>query len=367
MRTNMFNRRKTISYIKNSFGVKINRKLVAFYVDDWGSVRTRDTKALDYLRKKGVAVDAARFSRYDTLASEQDLLELFAVLRSVKDCNGNNACFTAVMNPCNPNFEAMKKTGYTEFISEPFTETLKKYGYHDVINLWKEGFGENIFYPIFHGTEHVSRSQLLAALQSGNLPDVWAFEYDSVGVPGSLKNIMTPYWMNSADEKDVLAENIKQGLDAFERIFGFRANQFRAGGDVISPELYPVLRDNGIKYMDDTLFVKRHLGNGRYQTMINFSGVKNRFGQKNIIRNCVFEPASNGISDAVGNCMLMIDVAFRCHKPAVISSHRVNYVGALDANNRKQGLLRLSELLKEIVKRYPDVEFVNADRLGDIL
>ena len=367
MRRNMLNRRKTVSFIKNVFGVRTGRKLVAFYVDDWGSVRTRDTKALDYLKNKGIAVDSARFSRYDTLASEQDLHKLYSILRSVKDCNGNNACFTAVMNPCNPNFEAIKKNGYSEFISEPFTETLKKYGYYKVFDLWKQGVAENLFYPIFHGTEHVSRSRFLAALQSGNLPDIWAFECDSVGVPGSLQNIMTPYWMNSADEKDVLAENLKQGLEAFERIFGFQANQFRAGGDVISPDLYAVLRNNGVKYIDDTLYVKRHLGDGRYKTIVNFPGKMNRYGQKIIIRNCVFEPASNVISDAVGNCLMMIDVAFRCHKPAVISSHRVNFVGALDENNSKQGLSRLSELLQEIVKRYPDVEFVNADQLGELL
>jgi len=363
----MLNKRIITSLIKNSIGGTTNRKLVSFHVDDWGSVRTRDIKALDYLRQKGVAVDSERFSRYDSLASEQDLLELFTVLRSVKDCNGNNVCFTAVMNSCNPNFEVMKKNGYLEFVSEPFTDTLKKYGYNDVINLWKEGINENIFYPIFHGTEHVSRRQLLTALQNSNMPDIWAFECDSVGVPGSLEGVMKPYWINSSNENAVLAENIKQGLDEFEQIFHFRANQFRAGGDVISPDLYPMLRDNGIKYMDETFYVKRHLGGGRYKTIVNIFGKKNRFGQKNIIRNCVFEPTNNLTFDSIGNCLLMIDIAFKCRKPAVISSHRVNYIGSLDIDNREQGLLRLSKLLKEIVKRYPDVEFVNADQLGDII
>lgn len=363
----MLYKRKIVSLIKNSIGVTTKRKLVAFHVDDWGSVRTRDTKALDYLRKKGLAIGSERFSRYDTLANKQDLLELFTILRSVKDCNGNHVCFTAVTNPCNPNFEAMKKNGYAEFVSEPFIDTLIKYGYNDVFELWKEGIRENIFYPIFHGTEHVSRQRLLTALQNGNLPDIWAFECESVGVPGSLEGVMTPYWMNSSKENVELTENIKQGLDEFERIFGFRANQFRAGGDVISPDLYPVLKDHGIKYMDETLYIKRYLGDGRYRTMINILGKKNRFGQKNIIRNCVFEPTNNLTFDSVGNCLLMIDVAFKCRKPAIISSHRVNYVGSLDVNNRKQSLLRLAKLLNEIVKRYPDVEFVNADQLGDII
>ena len=363
----MLNKRKITVLLKNSIGVNTSRKLIAFYVDDWGSVRTRDKKAVAYLKSKGVDIDKNRFSQYDSLASEIDLCDLFDTLRSVKDKNGNSACFTAVMNPCNPNFEAIRKNRFSAFVSESFTETLKKYGYHHVFDLWKQGMNENIFYPMFHGTEHVSRSQLIKALQMGNKPDVWAFECESVGVPGSLNGVMQPYYIERAKDNEALAENVRSGLNEFEKIFGFRARQFRAGGDNISPELYPILKAFGIEYMDETTYINRYLGDGKYKRCFAYTGKINKIGQKLIVRNCVFEPANTRTFDPVMNCIGMMDIAFRCHKPAIISSHRVDYAGSINENNRKQGLLKLSQLLHEIVKRYPDVEFVNADQLADII
>ena len=363
----MLNRRKIISFLKNSVGVTTNRRIVAFYVDDWGSVRTRDKMAVEYLKSKGVDMDKSRFARYDTLASDIDLYALFETLQSVKDRNGNNACFTAVMTPCNPDFEAIRNNRFSEFVSEPFTDTLSKYGYCNVLDLWKQGIGENIFYPIFHGTEHVSRSQLMKALSVRNKPDVWAFECDSVGVPGSINGIMQPYYIENSKDNEALAKNIYDGLEAFEKIFGFRARQFKAGGDIISPELYPVLKECGIEYLDETFYMNRYIGDGKYKRCFSYTGKVNNAGQKLIVRNCIFEPTDNSTTDALSKCLQMIDIAFKMKKPAIISSHRVNYVGEIDEKNRKAGLTELSRLLKEIVKRYPDVEFVNSDQLDKLI
>lgn len=363
----MLNRRKTVSLLKNSIGVGTQRKLVAFYVDDWGSVRTRNKKAVGYLQSKGIDVDKSRFSRYDSLASADDLSALFESLRSVKDKNGNSACFTAVMNPCNPNFDAIRKNQFSGFVSEPFTDTLAKYGFQKSLDLWKEGIREKLFYPIFHGTEHVSRTQLMKALRMGNEPDVRAFECDSVGTTGSLAGIMQPCYIEHAKDNEDLAENIRMGLDTFEKIFSFRARQFKAGDDVVSPDLYPVLQACGIAYMDEPTYINRHLGDGKFKRYFAYTGKVNHTGQRIIVRNCIFEPTDNHTSDALSKCLQMIDAAFCMKKPAIISSHRVNFAGTIDEKNREAGLAKLVLLLRTIVNRYPEVEFVNADQLGDTL
>ena len=59
-----------------------------------------------------------------------------------------------------------------------------------------------------------------------------------------------------------------------------------------------------------------------------------------------------------------IKVAFLLHKPAIISSHRVNYIGSLKESNRKNGLTQLSILLKSILKNWPDVQFMTTIELG---
>ena len=55
--------------------------------------------------------------------------------------------------------------------------------------------------------------------------------------------------------------------------------------------------------------------------------------------------------------------AFRMHKPAHISSHRVNYSGHIDAQNRNIGLKKLKILLSEITRKWPDVEFISGQEL----
>jgi len=71
--------------------------------------------------------------------------------------------------------------------------------------------------------------------------------------------------------------------------------------------------------------------------------------------------------DWVNSCLNDIDMAFRWNKPAIISSHRVNYIGALDPGNRENGLSQLKQLLKEVVSRWPDVEFMTSAELGDLI
>ena len=62
-----------------------------------------------------------------------------------------------------------------------------------------------------------------------------------------------------------------------------------------------------------------------------------------------------------------IDIAFKWRKPATISSHRVNYIGWLNKQNRKHGLQKLDELLAQIIKYWPDVEFMTSEELGDLI
>jgi hypothetical protein len=95
-------------------------------------------------------------------------------------------------------------------------------------------------------------------------------------------------------------------------------------------------------------------------------GSRNEHGQIILTRNCIFEPSEEG-KDWVDSCISDIKIAFRMRKPAVISTHRVNYIGALDESNRKRGLLQLDLLLKKIVKEWPEVEFITSEQLGDII
>ncbi len=106
---------------------------------------------------------------------------------------------------------------------------------------------------------------------------------------------------------------------------------------------------------------------GKYKKKVHFLGKRNSFGQRYLIRNCFFEPSLSGSADAVERCMARIAIAFRWNKPAVICSHRINYIGSLDRSNREKSLALLKELLEKIIHKWPEVEFMTSDKLGDII
>jgi hypothetical protein len=81
----------------------------------------------------------------------------------------------------------------------------------------------------------------------------------------------------------------------------------------------------------------------------------------------MFEPAENPQIDAVDEALLQINLAFRYNKPAIISSHRVNYIGSLNSKNRTRNIKKLDNLLTSITKRWPDVEFMSSDQLINLI
>jgi len=84
-----------------------------------------------------------------------------------------------------------------------------------------------------------------------------------------------------------------------------------------------------------------------------------------VVRNVVFEPGKDMGFEPVSRAVEQIRAAFFWGRPAIISSHRVNFCGHLDEGYRKQGLDALARLLKAIVSRWPEVEFLSVDRLLD--
>jgi hypothetical protein len=62
-----------------------------------------------------------------------------------------------------------------------------------------------------------------------------------------------------------------------------------------------------------------------------------------------------------------MEVAFKMKKPAIISAHRLNFIGTIDQKNRDNNLRQFNRLLKEITQRWPEVEFFTSDRLGELM
>jgi hypothetical protein len=165
---------------------------------------------------------------------------------------------------------------------------------------------------------------------------------------------------------DFVTSSVKQGLDLFEEIWGFRSKSLIAPCYTWHPDVEKLFHSNGIT----------HIQTGRVQRIPNLSGIKirRRFtGERNKIdqvytsRNVMFEPSLNQNHDWLSSCLKEIKTAFAWNKPAIISSHRLNFMGTIREENRSKNLSLLKTLLISIVKEWPDVEFVSSDKLGVII
>jgi len=356
-------------------GWHTTRKILVIESDDWGSIRMPSKKTYQKFLDNGIRVDRDPYCKYDSLASKEDLEALFEVLKKVKDKNGRNAILTANSVVANPDFEKIKKSDFTQYHYEPFTETIKKSPHHDgALELWRQGMSEGIFYPQFHGREHVNIKKWLHSLQVGEEVTRLSFEFKTFGLTSEVDSRINNNYMgafNSGLPEDIQQYNIilREGLDLFEKIFGYRSLSFIPTTYTWNPNIEQSLRLYGVKYLqgivsqripldDDTTFTYKNN---------NYQGTQSKSGLLYLMRNSYFEPSQNPSIDWVSNCLNRIYIAFRWNKPATISVHRLNFIGSIFPENRNQNLKLFSRLLNEIVKKWPTVEFMSSSQLGSLM
>ena len=357
--------------IKNIIGWKTKRKIVVFSVDDYGNVRLDSKQARDKMFSNGLK-PTSRFDIFDTLETTDDLNALYETLSSVKDKNNLHPVFTAFATCANIDFERMKQNGYSNYQYEELPESFNKLkGYEKTWQLWQDGMLNRLLVPQFHGREHLNIKVLMEALHKKDRDTLNCFEnrsYAAIADTGySTISFTAALDFYKFEENESLKNIVADGLNLFEKVFGYRATNFTpCGSNGYSSSIDPVLAKGGIKYIDTSRFKEEHLGEGRLgKKTFNYTGKKNNLGQTYLVRNCVFEPTEERGIDWVAYCMKQIEAAFRWNLPANISSHRVNFCGHIDPKNREAGLKALHLLLTAIVKRWPDAEFMTSKELGD--
>jgi len=352
-------------------GWRTNHKFVVIESDDWGSIRMPSKEVYMKLLNAGIRVDKCPYNQYDSLASEKDLMYLFDVLTQFKDINGNHPVLTANCTVANPDFDKIKASGFSEYYYEYFTETLKRYPNHNrSFELWKQGINENVFYPQFHGREHLNVPRWMNALRN-NLPEtILTFNLGLFGLSTNITSEKRKSYLAALEfdtEQERLEKHviIRDGLNIFEKIFGYKSLSFVAPNYTWSCDLHKVLYENGVKYFQS--FHKQFHPNlsGKCNTDIQrYLGEQNEYRQTFLIRNCFFEPSLNHTVDPVDSCLKEIQIAFFWNKPAIISAHRLNFIGELVPENRNKNLKSLKSILREMQKKWPEVEFLSSDNLG---
>ncbi|MEZ7506111.1 polysaccharide (de)acetylase [Flavobacterium sp. Arc2] len=358
--------------LSNIPGWRTNRKIVIIESDDWGSIRMPSNFVRETLETKYVSMgdqERQRYTKYDTLANEADFEALYETLTQFKDINGKHPVFTAVSVVANPDFDKIKEANFEKYFYEPFNTTLERYGHENTFKMWQEGKAQNLFVPQFHGREHLNVLVWMRQLRAKESSTMEAFKLNCWGFENKNKfNIDYQAAFDLELPSDVVDQKtvIQKGLEMFEQIHGYKADFFVPPNGPFNNKLEMTAALSGIKYMSTSKIQSEPQGQGIQKKRLHYLGQKNASGQLYITRNCFFEPSAPG-KDWVSSCMNDIENAFKWGKPAVISSHRVNFIGGIVENNRTNSLAALTTLLTQIQTHWPNVEFMTSSDLGDVI
>ena len=362
--------------VVNIPGWSTTRKILVIESDDWGSERVRSNEDSEALEKAGFDLSDTSFYRYDGLETDDDVRGLLEVLSKYKDRNGNHPVFTLACNVANPDYKRIKATNFEEYhyisSKQACNEDPRR---KNVFDLHKEGISKGLTYPVFHGREHLNVQRWLRLLQAKDPSVSLLFEHGSCNyIYGINKQFLgelpAAFDLEFASDLDYQREVIDDGLELFRKTWGYESRYFIMPNGPINNQLEKDTYSKGVQFLLGDRRQNEPLGDGKYKKHLRWIGNRNRFGQYYLTRNGFLEPGvveAGLCNDALEKGLLAVERAFRWHKPAIISSHRINYIGFLNPEVRDKGLKTLDLFLAAVLKRWPDVEFMNSVQLGNLI
>jgi len=361
-------KRRLVSNFESILGWRTNRHILVIESDDWGSIRMPSHEVYKKLLNAGVRFGNAGYEEYDTIASCDDLECLFEACSSFRDINGRPLVITANAVVANPDFDKIKESGYKEYYYEPITTTMQRYyPEKSPFILWKEGMERGVFRPQLHGREHVNVSMWMNSLRKGHIGAREAFDEGVFAIcvlpeeDGRVRNTEALNYQNTS-EFEVVKKSLVEASGMFDKMFGYKSKSFIAPSFKWDSAVESILNEIGVKYIQG---LYKHTDNG--QVKYNYIGKRNNNGQIYLNRSCHFEYSQLPNTNWIEECLKSMEIAYRWHKPFTINMHRLNFVGALDVNNRVNNLQRLKRFVTLAQKRWPDIEFMASDELGDII
>jgi len=359
--------------VQNIPGLKTRRKIVVIESDDWGSIRMSSRKTYDSLLSMGYTFIQNRYNQFDALESNEDIEILFDALIKFKDINGHPPIITANNIVGNPDFKKIKDSEFKEYFFEPFPLTYMRYPNHDrAFELLKKGIRDGVIKPQFHGRDHVNVAAWLSALQKDDKNVHLAFSEKMISFHSDTsadpkEQYMDALYSKNKNDKVYILKSLIEGANLFKEIWGFESKSFIAPCYIWDSEIEDILMNEGVRFLQGVYIQLEPSFLNKLRKKYHYVGQQNHSGQYYLVRNAIFEPSSRKYMDPVGNCLKEVAIAFRWMKPAIICSHRVNYIGSIYPENRTKNIILLKQLLAAILKKWPDVEFMSSDQLGMLL
>ena len=352
---------------------KTRRQLIVIESDDWGAIRMPGPYAYQSLLDAGIRVNSCWHDRLDCLEDAADFQALMGIIDAHRDGNGRPAKLTLNTVMGNPNFSAIEADEFRHFYHQHFLDSYRYYHDQDLALIWRSATEAGLIQPQFHGREHLNVPLWMRDLRSGHHQARVAFKHRFYGLTTKTsstrqKHYLDAFWPESPSDMKSASERLADGLSMFRKTFGFDSQTFIPCNYVFPQELESIIFRRGVRLIQGQrgqLVPDLDGGPGRIRR--SFTGQKSRSGLIYSVRNVKFEPFEDDSVDWVGRALKEIAQAFALRTPAIISSHRVNYVGGMSITHRDKCLGLLNQLLARIRSRWPEAEFISSDQLLSLM
>lgn len=353
------------------YAVDWNRhRAVVFEGDDWGSCEfARNRADADVLASmlETVAGAVVGIHLAGTLETPQDLNRLYGILAGARGADGQRAVFTAFVCVGNPDYAAVRASGFNAYADIGIDAGVPP-GWErgDVVGAWRTGMAQGVFAPEFHSNLHHTSPELwLERLRAEGAKGDFARAAFERSVFTQTEHLPEFARMNVRRQADW----VRTGVERFTRVTGY------APACAVTSDACPVtetvwsihgIRTVGLKRCvdhDDRAIVyhsKPWNNQDRHSPMGAYNAVNDLVY---LNRNVFFECAS-GAPDQLAEAVLpVIRRRWAANEPAVICTHRANYV-SLNPAIPESGFRELASLLGALSRA--GARFITSAELGDL-
>jgi len=362
-----------LAQLSNFRSRRVEGPVLVIESDDWGAIRMPDTTVYESLKKSGLAVDQSSYDRVDCLESREDVFSLLEVLDQIRNSSGSCPVFTLNMIMGNPDFKKIKADDFSRFHHEDLRVSYDRYHGDSPVFELLEAVKRGVVVPQFHGREHLNLGLWLHDLSHSYSQTRLAFDHGFYGLTtktssGVQKNYLAAYWAERHSDLPEMRASMEDGIRIFRDVFGFTPKTMVPPNYVLPEELECVAARNGISAIQGQRGqLVPNPGDRSARIRRSYTGEKNSFGQIYMVRNVKFEPFENPSKDWVSSGLKEVSSAFSLGVPAIVSTHRANYVSGLSSANRQNSLVLLDQFLRQVVQRWPDTVFMSSDSLASML
>jgi hypothetical protein len=370
-------KKKVSAFKQNLGGFTTNRKIVVIESDDWGSVRMPNKDAYITLIEKGIPVNLCPFLKYDGFETADDFEYLYQTMKSIEDNYGKRPKITANYIMSNPDFESIRQSDFSTYHHISLAQKVEnEVGMQNYKSVVLNAQNEKYFHPQLHGREHVNIPLWLQYLNANSKETLIAFDQNVYGISTTITTEKRRSFLPALDYEnenefnDFTRISLLEGQKLFKDFFGYASRSFIAPNYTWDDSVESVLNQMGIEYIQSSR--NQFISKGGQVDGVKFrkhkTGEANINNQIYIVRNAIFEPATvSNKALCLQDCFNQISMAFLTRKPAVISMHRLNFMGSLVEQNRADNLKLFKKLIIRLLLKWPDIEFMTTDELGDLI